>query len=120
MSIIGPNNFSNKSELSQDNSIKTIANHLNMNNKKIINLSDPVSNQDASTKLYCDTMSLLVESNCLLINGTTMMEANLNVNNNKIINLSDPSNNQDAATKNYVDSKFNILLQQIKQLESIN
>jgi hypothetical protein len=82
-------------------------NNLNLNNNRIINLDDPTNNQDAASKLYCDTNSLLVESNCLLINGTNYMDADMDLNSHKIINLTDPSNTQDAATKNYIDTKFN-------------
>jgi hypothetical protein len=82
-------------------------NNLNLNNNRIINLDDPTNNQDAASKLYCDTNSLLVESNCLLINGANYMEADMDLNSHKIINLTDPSNTQDAATKNYIDTKFN-------------
>jgi hypothetical protein len=55
-------------------------NNLSLNNNKIVNLADPTNNQDATSKLYCDTNSLIVESNCLLINGTNSMEANMDLN----------------------------------------
>jgi hypothetical protein len=85
----------------------SMLNNLNLNNNRIINLANPTNNQDATSKLYCDTNSLLAESNCLLINGTNYMEADMDLNSHKIINLTDPSNTQDAATKNYIDTKYN-------------
>ena len=66
------------------------ANNLNMNNNKLINLSNPTNNQDAVTKNYCDTNSLVAESNCLLLDGTNSMDGNIDMNSHKLINISDP------------------------------
>jgi hypothetical protein len=85
----------------------SMLNNLSLNNNKIVNLANPTNNQDAASKLYCDTNSLIVESNCLLINGTNSMEASMDLNNHQIVNLANPTNTQDAATKNYIDNKFN-------------
>ena len=54
------------------------------------------------TKNYCDTNSLVAESNCLLLDGTNSMDGNIDMNSHKIINISDPTNNQDAVTKKYL------------------
>ncbi len=105
MSILGPNIIISN-DLHSDGS-NAMMNNLNMNNNKVINLSSPVNSQDAATKQYCDTNSLLAESNCLLLDGSNSMAADLNVNNNNIINLSEPVNFKDAATKNYIDTKYN-------------
>ena len=106
MSIVGPNNFNNLSNI-LPNDIHVDGSNgmqasLNMNSNKIINVSNPTNNQDAVTKQYCDTNSLLVENNCLLIDGSNSMIGELDMNNNKMINLSDPVNNQDVVTKNYL------------------
>jgi hypothetical protein len=85
----------------------SMLNNLSLNNNKIVNLANPTNNQDATSKLYCDTNSLIAESNCLLINGTNSMEASMDLNSHQIVNLADPTNTQDAATKNYIDNKFN-------------
>jgi hypothetical protein len=85
----------------------SMLNNLSLNNNRIVNLANPTNNQDAASKVYCDTNSLIVESNCLLINGTNSMEASMDLNNHQIVNLANPTNTQDAATKNYIDNKFN-------------
>ena len=78
-----------------------MTNNLNMNNDKLINLSTPKNNQYAVTKNYCDTNTLVAESNCLLLDCTNSMDCNIDMNSHKIINISDPTNNQDSVTKNY-------------------
>jgi hypothetical protein len=80
---------------------------ITLNNNKIVNLANPTNNQDAASKLYCDTNSLIVESNCLLSNGANSMDASMDLNNHQIVNLANPTNTQDAATKNNIDNKFN-------------
>ena len=54
------------------------------------------------TKNYCDTNSLVAESNCLLLDSTNSIKGNIDMNSHKIINISDPANNQDAVTKTYL------------------
>jgi hypothetical protein len=72
---------------------------LNMGNNNIINVVDPVNNQDAATKAYVDSGDTTKVSK----SGDTMNGV-LNMGNNNIINVVDPVNNQDAATKAYVDA----------------
>ena len=103
MPIAGPTNFNLityilPNEL-HSNGSNAMTNNLNMNNNKLINLSTLTNNQDAITKNYCDTNSLVAESNCLLLDGTNSMDGNIEMNSHKIINISDPTNNQDAVTK---------------------
>jgi hypothetical protein len=83
----------------------TISNTLSMNTtNKIINLAEPTTSQDASTKNYVDTQSS--NTNYLLRNGTLAMTGNLNMGTSyKITNLLDPTLLQDASTKNYVDTQ---------------
>ena len=97
MSIVGPN--------SDDNKIIGI-------------LPDPINNQDAVTKRYCDINSLTAQADCLSITGTNFLQANINMDNHKIINLSNPTNNQDAATKIYVDRECLSLSLLIQELEN--
>ena len=67
-------------------------------NKRLLNLSDPVDNQDAATKNYVDTNDALKVSK-----SGDSMSGNLAMGSNKITGLSNPSDDQDAATKDYVD-----------------
>lgn len=79
------------------NDVIVNSSNLNMNtNNRIINLRDPINNQDAATKIYVDSQ----------ISGISgALTSNLNANNFHINNLSNPVALQDAATKNYVDSQ---------------
>ena len=58
-----------------------MTNSLNMNNNKPINLPTLINNQEAVVKYYCDTVSLLTESICLLLDGANSMEGNIDMNN---------------------------------------
>ena len=83
-----------------------MTNRLNMDNKKIINLSPPTANNDAASKKYVDDKFLIdgvTMSNYLKKDGTTPLTGNLNLNSKKIINLSTPTSDTDATTKEYVD-----------------
>lgn len=98
------NDFNDQNYLKTDGS-NTMLNNLNMDDNKIINLSAPVDNSDATNKLYVDTqINNISLSDYLKIDGSNSMTNNLNLNNNKIINLSDPVDNTDAANKLYVDT----------------
>src|SRR5882757_6235652 len=72
--------------------------NMNLSTHKIINVTDPTLAQDAATKIYVDTKSLLVD-------GSNSMLANMNLGTHKIINVIDPTLAQDASTKNYVDTR---------------
>jgi hypothetical protein len=72
---------------------------------KIIDLGDPIANQDAVTKNYVDTgLNTKLNSNVTL-NNIVAPISSVNANNQGIINLADPLLAQDAATKNYIDTK---------------
>ena len=84
----------------------SMSNHLNMNNKKIINLDLPTNITDAANKKYVDDTLLLnntAMSNYLKKDGTVAMTGNLNLRSKKIVGLSTPTSNTDASTKKYVD-----------------
>ena len=63
---------------------------VNMNNKKIKNLSSPTANSEAATKKYVDD-SKIDGSVFLKLDGTRAMSGNLNMNNNRIYNLPNPT-----------------------------
>jgi hypothetical protein len=85
----------------------TMYKELDMNTtNKIINLADPVSAQDASTKYYTDNAS--VNTNYLKRDGSLPMLGAIDMNtSNKISNLANPTLAQDAATKYYTDTHSN-------------
>ena len=63
---------------------------VNMNNKKIKNLSSPTTNSDAANKKYVDD-SKVDESVFLKLDGTRPMTGNLNMNNKRIFNIPNPT-----------------------------
>ena len=83
-----------------------MADRLNMNDKKIINLSPPTALKDGANKKYVDDILLLSSvtmSNYLKKDGSTPLTGNLNLNSKKITNLSTPTSDADATNKEYVD-----------------
>jgi hypothetical protein len=93
-------NFLNKTTATT----QIVNSNLNMNTtNKIINLADPVSAQDASTKYYTDNAS--VNTNYLKRDGSLPMLGAIDMNtSNKISNLANPTLAQDASTKYYTDN----------------
>ena len=75
---------------------------LNMNNHKLVGLSEPTESQDAATRGYIKNFT---RNNFLKLDGTNNMAGDLDLNNNKITNIADPSDDGDAATKQYVNSR---------------
>ena len=63
---------------------------VNMNNKKIKNLSSPTVNGEAANKKYVDD-SKVDGSVFLKLDGTRAMTGNLNMNNNRIYNIPNPT-----------------------------
>ena len=72
---------------------------ISMNNHKLVNLSDPIEPQDATTRGYVKNFT---RNNFLKLDGTNNMEGDLNVDNHKIINLSDPVDGGDVINKSYL------------------
>ncbi len=86
----------------------TINGTLNMDaatSATIENLSAPVNNNDATTKIYVDTADNLK----LNKSGGTMTGV-IAMSSNKITGLADPTLDQDAATKLYVDAAVDNLI----------
>jgi len=73
--------------------------NLDLGTNKIVNVVDPTSAQDATTKNYVDTADALK----LSLTGGTMSGA-LAMGDNKVTGLATPTDTTDAVTKAYVDS----------------
>ena len=78
---------------------RAMAGNLNMNNKRILNIPAPTTNNQPTPLAYTDLAYLKVE-------GSNTMMNSLNMNNKRIINLITPTNNSDAAPKKYVDDSI--------------
>ena len=97
--------YGDLSYLKRDGS-NTMNNNLNMDNKRIFNLTTPINEKDAANKKYVDDKFSInggALGNYLKKDGTTPLTGDLNLNCNKIINLSTPTSDTDATTKKYVD-----------------
>ena len=75
---------------------------VNMNNKKIKNLSLPTANSEAANKKYVDD-SKIDGSVFLKLDGTTPMTGNLNMNNNRIYNIPNPTGSKQLIPLAYGD-----------------
>jgi hypothetical protein len=90
----------------------SMAQNLNMNSFRIVNLAAPIDGTDAATKTYVDTKPISdlpgtsLSTNVLTssLQSLGAQTANLNMNSKKIIGLATPTLGTDAATKAYVDS----------------
>lgn len=83
-----------------------LATNLNVNNKRIVNMSTPVDNTDATNKQYVDATIISTVSSYVLKAGDTLnLNANLTLNGGEILGLPTvPSGNTAAASKLYVDT----------------
>ena len=81
---------------------------LNMNGNQIIQLKEPVSSSDASTKGYTDQkIDNIQKINTTLFikkDGSVPMAADLDMGTHKIINVGQPTTDTDAASKGYIDN----------------
>ena len=77
--------------------------NIDMTGYKVVNLGDPVHNQDAATLQY-------VNNNATYLNNTKVnwaggrMTGFLDMGDNKLTNVGDPENDTDAVNKKYVDT----------------
>ena len=97
--------YGDRSYLKRDGSNK-MNNNLNMDNKKIFNLTTPTNDKDAANKKCVDDKLSInggALANYLKKDGTIPLTGDLNLNSNKITNLSTPASDTDATTKKYVD-----------------
>lgn len=93
-------------------SIDPVTNLTTLNGGRITNVGNPVSNQDAATKIYVDTEDALAAIDVYfqmldkVDKAGDNMTGPLAMGTNKITGLGTPTNNQDAATKIYVDTSI--------------
>ena len=78
---------------------------VNMNNKKIKNLSSPTVNGEAANKKYVDD-SKIDGSVFLKLDGTRIMTGNLNMNNNRIYNIPNPTGSKQPIPLAYGDLAY--------------
>lgn len=86
------------------NSITLASADVSLNSHKITSLANPVSNQDAVTKVYVDTAIGTTYLQTVKLNEIAAPTGSLSLNSQKIISLADPTNAQDAGTKAYIDT----------------
>ena len=88
---------------SVDDTENNTVDQINAGGNAVINLGNPINNNDAATKYYVDTKCGL---NVLKVGDT--MSGNLDMDDNKIVNLREPTNLSDASSKNYVDNQSSL------------
>ena len=85
---------------------QTMTGNLDMNNKRIINVANPISETDVVNKRYFETHVNNIDlSDYLKRDGTVSMTGNLDMSLNKIINCGQPTGARDVTNKAYVDSE---------------
>ena len=85
---------------------QTMTGNLDMNNKRIINVANPISETDVVNKRYFITHVNNIDlSDYLKRDGTVSMTGNLDMSLNKIINCGQPTGARDVTNKAYVDSE---------------
>src|ERR1041384_4341736 len=103
----------------------TIEGELNMNNNKIVNLSNPLSDSDVANKQYVDNKIEESENDITeMLNGKVntngdVMFGDLDMHGNRITRLEDPIHNLHAANKIYVDEAIRVLKTQLHTLSTI-
>jgi hypothetical protein len=80
---------------------------MSMSDYSIINVGTPVSNTDATNKLYVDAQIVSnissLETKYAPLSGC-VFSTNVSLGNNKLTSVTDPTTASDGATKNYVDT----------------
>ena len=85
---------------------QTMTGNLDMNNKRIINVANPISETDVVNRRYFETHVNNIDlSDYLKRDGTVSMTGNLDMSLNKIINCGQPTGARDVTNKAYVDSE---------------
>ena len=98
--------YVNNNFLRRDGS-NDVQGELNMNNHKLVGLTEPTESQDAATRGYIKNFT---RNNFLKLDGTNNMAGGLDLNNNKITNIADPTEDDDAINKRYLESATNNFL----------
>ena len=85
---------------------QTMTGNLDMNNQRIINVANPISETDVVNRRYFETHVNNIDlSDYLKRDGTVSMTGNLDMSLNKIINCGQPTGARDVTNKAYVDSE---------------
>ena len=91
--------YVNNNFLRRDGS-NDVQGELNMNNHKLVGLTEPTESQDAATRGYIKNFT---RNNFLKLDGTNNMAGDLDLNNNKITNVASPKEDNDAVNMRYLD-----------------
>ena len=85
---------------------QTMTGNLDMNNKRIINVANPISETDVVNKRYFETHVNNIDlSDYLKRDGTVSMTGPLDMGDRKIIDCGQPTGTRDVTNKAYVDSE---------------
>ena len=85
---------------------QTMTGNLDMNNKRIINVANPISETDVVNKRYFETHVNNIDlSDYLKRDGTVSMTGPLDMGHRKIIDCGQPTGTRDVTNKAYVDSE---------------
>ena len=85
---------------------------IDMKNKKIINVKDPILPSDCANKKF------VVNSILLLNDEVKNIRGNINMNNFNIINLKDPKYDNDAINKKYFSDHLAIMMTKLNDIDS--
>ena len=92
--------YVNNNFLRRDGS-NDVQGELNMNNHKLVGLTEPTESQDAATRGYIKNFT---RNNFLKLDGTNNMAGDLDLNNNKITNVASPKDDNDAINLVFLES----------------
>ena len=98
--------YVNNNFLRRDGS-NDVQGELNMNNHKLVGLTEPTESQDAATRGYIKNFT---RNNFLKLDGTNNMAGDLDLNNNKITNVANPKDDNDAINLVFLESTTNNFL----------
>ena len=85
---------------------QTMTGNLDMNNKRIINVANPISETDVVNKRYFETHVNNIDlTDYLKRDGTVSMTGPLDMGDRKIIDCGQPTGTRDVTNKAYVDSE---------------